>query len=64
MLVIVLTVLPRTDLKIIQKFTLIKRDGRFGLGVLHSYRNSWNGYLNTVISLKFCEIEFHVVNHA
>ncbi len=32
-LVIVLTVLPHTDLKIIEKSILIKRDGRFGLGV-------------------------------
>ena len=62
-LVIVLTVLPDIDLKIIHKSILIERDGRFGLVCLIHDSNSWNASLYTFISIKLCKMCFHVVNH-
>jgi len=51
-LVIVLTVLLHTDLKIIQTSILIKWDWRFGLDVFDHDRNSWKVPPNMVISIE------------
>jgi hypothetical protein len=57
------TMLPITDLKVIQKSTLINWDGKLGLDVFDSWQELLECFCGHGDFLKFCKREFLVVNH-
>jgi hypothetical protein len=61
-LVTVLTMLPLTDLKVIQKSVLINRDGRLGLDAFGSWQEFQEGFSEHSDFCELCKREFLIVN--